>query len=216
MELDLELLIDQLCLRVGVDVDELDVIVDMGAPNFEPLSEFSELVAGLIETTPLLERVRSFVLAGASFPDSLASLSQPMQVIPRREWQLYREVLRRRESNRRVPIFGDYAIAHPVLAEGDMRIMKPSANIRYTVDDAWCILKGRNVRDHGFEQYQGQCRELINRGYFAGPSYSAGDKFIEDCALRNGSTGNLSTWRWVGTNHHLTRVVRDLASVHAS
>lgn len=29
------------------------------------------------------------------------------------------------------------------------------------------------------------------------------------------TTGNLSTWVWVSTNRHLTKVVDDLASAHA-
>jgi hypothetical protein len=216
MDPDLDERVQGVLQRVAVDLDDVDIVVDMGAPNFEPLNEFAALVASLLDAATFLEEARSFALAGTSFPDSLASLPQCAQAVPRKEWQLYKEVLGRRAVNRRVPTFGDYGIAHPVLAEGDMRLMKPSANIRYTIEDSWCVVKGKNVRDHGFEQYTEQCRELIRRGFFAGAGYSAGDKFIEDCALRNGSTGNLSTWRWVGTNHHITRVVRDLANLHAS
>ena len=216
MDPDLNDRLQSILDHTGIDLSELDVVIDIGAPNFEPLNDFAALIASLLDHANFLEEARSFVLAGTSFPDSLASLSQTLQALPRLEWQLYHEVLRRRRSNHRKPTFGDYAIAHPILTEGDMRLMKPSANIRYTIEDAWCVIKGRNVRDHGFEQYEGQCRELIHRGFFAGADYSAGDKFIEDCALRNGSTGNLSTWRWVGTNHHITRVVRDLANVHAA
>jgi len=216
MDPDVDASIQRVLDTLRLSFDEFDIIVDLGAPNFEPLVEFAELVAALLRSAEAVDRARSIVLAGTSFPDSLAPLAKSLQVVPRQEWRLYRQVLQLRESNLRVPTFGDYAIAHPILAEGDMRLMKPSANIRYTIDSAWCVVKGNNVRDYGFEQYKGQCKELISKGHFAGAGFSAGDKFIEDCALRNGSTGNLSTWRWVGTNHHLTRVVHDLANLAAT
>ncbi|MEI7881504.1 MAG: hypothetical protein WCI95_11585 [bacterium] len=36
-----------------------------------------------------------------------------------------------------------------------------------------------------------------------GPKFSQGDKYIYDCATGTAGTGNLTTWRKVGTNHHL-------------
>jgi hypothetical protein len=216
MEFDLDGSIDEVLSALGIDLDELDIVVDMGAPNFEPLDEFAQLVSGLLGASPLLEQARSLVLAGTSFPDSLAAFDKALHVVPRREWQLYKKVLELKPSNRRIPTFGDYAIAHPVLVAGDMRLLKPSANVRYTTRNAWALVKGRNVRDHGFAQYRDQCKKLIDSGHFAGAGYSAGDRYIEDCAKHGGSTGNMSTWRWVGTNHHLTRVVRDLSSLHGS
>jgi hypothetical protein len=213
---DFDDLAEGLLARMGVPLDEVDVVLDLGAPNFEPLADFVDLVESYVSASSLFERSRSFVIAGTSFPDSLAGLASGAQLVLRKEWRLYRELINALPRNSRRPTFGDYAIAHPILAQGDMRVMKPSANIRYTVDDAWCLVKGKNVRDYGFDQYQDQCRDLIRAGYFAGKDYSAGDEFIEDCALRNGSTGNLSTWRWVGTNHHITRVVDDLATLHGS
>lgn len=43
-------------------------------------------------------------------------------------------------------------------------------------------------------------------------SYS-GNEYMEDCANNFSSTGVSSTWPTVATNHHLTRVVRDLANL---
>lgn len=39
----------------------------------------------------------------------------------------------------------------------DMRLVRPSANIRYAIDDAWFIVKGSNVRDNGYEQFRNLC-----------------------------------------------------------
>jgi hypothetical protein len=42
-----------------------------------------------------------------------------------------------------------------------------------------------------------------------------GDEYISDCSEGSESTGTLTTWRWVGANHHITRVVNDLANLRA-
>ena len=64
----------------------------------------------------------------------------------------------------RSPAFGDYAIASPELPQGDMRLLKPSATVRYTVNDGWIIAKGLNVRDNGFEQISGVAAERDGGG----------------------------------------------------
>jgi hypothetical protein len=112
----------------------------------------------------------------------------------------------------RVPAFGDYAINHPDLLQKDMRLLKPSATIRYAIDDAWLIVKGRNVRDYKYGQYRGLAKSVLNHSSFLGTNFSRGGKYISGCANGIESTGNLSTWRWVGTNHHLEKVARDLSN----
>ena len=96
-----------------------------------------------------------------------------------------------------------------------MRLLKPSGTIRYAIDDAWLIMKGPNVRDYGYGQFLGHCQKVRLSPHYQGADFSVGDKYISDCADGNASTGNLSTWRWVGSNHHLEKVVRDVANFFA-
>lgn len=98
----------------------------------------------------------------------------------------------------------------------DMRLVKPAGTIRYTIDDAWFIVKGPNVRDHKFGQYKGHCQTIMASGYYAGPDFSEGDEYIEKCAKGIGSTGNLYVWRRVGTSHHIEKLVRDVSSLFCS
>ena len=49
-----------------------------------------------------------------------------------------------------------------------------------------------------------------------GPEFSEGDRYISECAGGSAGTGNLTTWRKVGTNHHLEKVVRDISSLFGS
>jgi hypothetical protein len=83
----------------------------------------------------------------------------------------------------------------------------------YTAQDDWLIVKGRNVRQYGFDQYFELCRALVGRPEYYGRDFSWGDNFIAQCATRELGPGNATTWRKVGTNHHLTVVVRALANM---
>ncbi len=90
--------------------------------------------------------------------------------------------------------------------------MRMSASIRYTISDEWLILKGRNVREHGFDQYFELSRQLVQLPEYSGEEFSWGDRWIRRCARREIGPGNATTWRKVGTNHHLVLVAQDLAN----
>ncbi|MFN3817048.1 beta family protein [Brevundimonas sp.] len=199
---------------LGVGLSETDLIVDLAAKNFEPLADLAVLVTTLLQSSPTFVEARSLVLIGTSFPASMGEVKLASQTLPRQEWKLYKAVTGSLPKGFRPLAFGDYAIASADIPGGDMRLLKPSATIRYTVTDGWFITKGNNVRDNGFEQYRGQCGTVINSGHMAPSGFSAGSDYIRGCHAKTEKTGNLSTWRWVGTNHHITRVVDDLASFH--
>lgn len=57
------------------------------------------------------------------------------------------------------------------------------------------------------------CRNLAERSEFAGAAFSWADDYIAKCAQHKVGPGNATTWRKVGTNHHLTLVSRQLSSV---
>jgi hypothetical protein len=199
---------------LGVGYAETDLIVDEGAPNFQPMTAFVRMMQALVAMVPMMNRWRTFTIVGTSYPATVAGLATPFQDIPRQEWIAYRTLVHRIGSGSRIPNFGDYAVAHPDPVELDMRIVKPFAKLRYTFDDRWHIGKGATVRTHGFGQYQRLCQELTAQPYFNGSGYSAGDDYIVGCAAGTERTGNLTTWVWVSTNRHLTKVVNDLAIFH--
>jgi len=208
--------IDEFLAGIETRAESCDLILDLGAPNFVPVDGFAKMIEALIRRLPYLSRWRTFTLVGTSFPSTMAEIKQSFEKIPRWEWILYKRLAANlSRGSIRVPAFGDYAINHPAPLSLDMRLVKPSASIRYTTDDAWLIVKGPNVRDNRFDQYRGHCQKVINSGSYMGPSFSQGDKYIDACAA-GGKTGNLTTWRNVGTNHHVEKVVRDVSSLFGS
>ncbi len=208
--------VEALADTLDLGVSDIDIVIDLKAPNFEPLDGLATLLSHVLSASPAFQTARSLTIVATAFPSSMAKVAGPIQFISRREWLLYKALMDLLATGTRRPSFGDYAIASPELPQGDMRLFKPSATVRYTVNDGWIIAKGTNVRDNGFEQYRDCCGAVTRSAYYLGAAFSPGSDYIERCKLGVAATGNLSTWRWVGTNHHMTKVVHDLASFHGS
>lgn len=198
---------------LAVGTSDVDLIVDLAAKNFEPLDDLADLVSGFFQSDPIYNEVRSLVLIGTSFPASMGDIKGPRQTVSRLEWKLYKKVVASLPEDFPPPTFGDYAISSADIPKGDMRLLKPSASVRYTIDEAWLITKGKNVRDNGFEQFRERCGDVVTSGKAFPLGYSAGSDYVRGCHAKTEKTGNLTTWRWVGTNHHITKVVDDLASL---
>jgi len=213
--------LNSLLSMLGIRASDSDFILDLGAPtNFRPLDGFSKAIQAIVSKLPYLNGWRTFTILGTSFPKTMGGIRKGGEIVPRYEWKLYNILVDDlKKAGIRLPAFGDYAINHPKVLEKDMRPLKPSATIRYTIDDSWYIVKGENVRDKKFgkfKQYRDLSRKFIDSKYYYGPAFSWGDNFVQECASGRGKTGNLSTWRQVGTNHHIVKVIQDIASFYAS
>ena len=209
--------IDTILRSNDLKANQCDLVLDLGAPNFEPVDSFAKLCVVIIKRIPKIDQWRSFIICGTSFPKSMGSIKRGTTIKHRFEWLLYKSIVKILSTdNVRLPTFGDYGINHPDVLPRDMRFVTPSATVRYTTQDSWLIVKGINVRKNGFEQYRDLCRNVISSSHYLGEDFSSGDKYIADCGKGQESTGNLTTWRWVGTNHHIEKVVDDIASFFES
>jgi hypothetical protein len=189
----------------------VDLILDLRAVSPNEENTLRAAIPVLVRSILDLGEWRSFTLAATAFPETLIELPpSSVSLIARLEWIVWRNLIARRRIPR-LPSFGDYAVASPQPSEVDPRIMRPSASIRYTTDDAWLIPKARNLRDFGFAQFHDVCRDLIARAEYSGPGFSWGDWYIDECANHRVGTGNLTTWRKAGTSHHLACVTRQIA-----
>lgn len=213
MDRDFDTNVGALLQLLGVALGDCDVIVDLEAPSWDPQQVLVGIVTAAMQASNTMTNARSLTLTGTSFPASMAEVTGPLQYWPRREWIFYRTLLSGLGDASRKPAFGDYGIAANGYSQMDMRKVKPSATIRYTCDDGWIIAKGVNVRDNGFGQYRGCSGTVTSSPHFLGAGYSPGSDYIEACRDGTASTGSLSTWRWVGSNHHITKVVNDLATL---
>jgi len=212
---DLPNALDALLRSVAVPIRQADLVLDLRAITDGEIDE--DEVAALVRSIPSLNQWRTFTLAATSFPTNLVGLpASDCSRVQRLEWKLWKMVQRKLPSSIRKPAFGDYAISHPEPSEVDPRIMKPSASVRYTYRTYWLVMKARNLRDHGYAQFHGLCSELMKRVEYSGTGFSWGDEYIGECGRQRRGPGNLTTWRKVGTSHHLAFVLDQLSSYVSS
>ena len=210
----LEPQLDGLVAFFGVMKHDVDLIIDFSSIDPSSATPMQIAASSIIATLPSIMDWRTLTFAASAFPPDLSRLApNSVTPLPRTEWAIWLWLAARRARLRRLPTFGDYAIAHPDWTEVDPRLMKMSAQLRYTIDDDWLIFKKRNTRDFGFEQFKEICAELIGRSEYRGAAFSWGDNAISDYANPSTGTGNPMIWRKIGTNHHLTMVVTQIASV---
>jgi hypothetical protein len=209
--------VDRLLNAASPADGEVDLILDLEDLGASP-GTASLVARSIFSMVPQKDRWRKITVAAASFPEDLSDVSAATIVnLPRLEWDLWKSLQKRPGLlPRRDLLFGDYAMAHPVSKPLDPRTMRMSANIRYTTENDWLIIKGRNVRQYGFDQYFELCRLLVNRPEYSGRDFSWGDSYIAACAASTQGPGNATTWRKVGVNHHITLVTRGLANLQGA
>ncbi len=215
--LEIETKINDFLDRLGTSPDQAHLILDF--KYVDPIDEGKHIISlkSIIKTMPYLHDWRTFTLCCTSFPESLSSIyAGEANVIHRSERSIWNKMHELSNTIERIPTFGDYCIANPYMVDIDPRMMQMSANIRYTVDNGFLILKGRSIKKSGWEQLFTLAENLVKSHYYSGREFSWGDQFIYDCANKNEGPGNAEIWRRVGTNHHLNYIIKNLSSLYGS
>lgn len=200
--------------QVGGGAGSTDLVLDLGPIMPTQQAATTMAARAMIQATPHIEGWRSVILAATAFPENLQGFPpESTSTRPRTEWLVWRNLVGPAGNLVRQPSFSDYAIAHPSVLDLDPRIMRMSANLRYTIDHEWLILKGRDTRQYGHEQFNDLCALLVARPEYSGQDFSWGDNYIHQCANGNAGPGNAMMWRRAGTSHHLTFVVNQIANL---
>lgn len=198
---------------LGVKADNVYLVVDLRdiAPTDEEM--LAPAVAQILRNLPEIHRWKEVIFAATAFPKDLSGCrSNSITRIRRTEWNVWKRLAEMDELPR-VPSFGDYAIAHPEINELDPRTMTMTAQIRYTSDLDFLILKGRSVKHHGFEQFFSLSDTLLAMKEFAGKDFSVGDNMLYECSSKKEKTGNATTWRKIALTHHIAVVLSQLDSL---
>lgn len=199
---------------LGLSPADVDLVIDLGAVAAGTEARTALAALAQLAAVPSPAAWRTLTLASGAFPSDLSCCTAgAMNEIARTDWRMWNTVRARSGGLARVPLFGDYAVAHPELNEVDPRTMNRAASIRYTADDKWLAPKGRSVKKHGTSQYGVLCQQLVADRRFAGAGFSAGDRYIAGVAAGTDGPGSATTWRQMPTNHHLTMVVHQLQAV---
>lgn len=206
---DLDDLFDTLLTQAGVHRSVVDLLLDVGAVDGDvAVLGGARMVTSLIRDLPSIADWRSVTVASGAFPVDLSQFTA--NVVGERlrfDAQLYDRVVGRRLPRR--PDYGDYAVAHPVLAIGNG--FSPPPQLRYTAAAHWLVLKGRKTDPAGNAQFRRICGIIAAHPEFAGTPTGNADRRI--AALSPEGVGNGTTWRMLGTTHHLDYVALRLTTL---
>lgn len=208
--------IENFASSLSIDLEELDVVVDLRARNFEPYDVFATALIAALKRLGDLHEVRNFAVVGTAIPESFAQLAKGSDEIPRHDWLFFKTLITTMPSEMRRPIYGDHTIVHPEFKAMDMRKVKAAGKVIYTTSNTWATRKGGAFRDNP-EQMHAHCDQIVRDPAFAfrGPGFSYGDNYIAGCAVKVEIPSNLSRWKDVAINHHITTVADDLATLFA-
>lgn len=210
---DLQRLLDQL----GCAPERVALVLDfasLGALKPAEVEGFVETVIERIFDAIALGPWLKVITAFTSFPAELKMKANTVETFPRTDWIAYRLLLERQPSLRSVIAFGDYAIDCAPFAKSSGPI-SPSAQLRLTSGDDYLVVKGEQAKQPiGYGAIRPVADILSRRDEFAGPTICDGDAWVARLARDpKAGTGNASTWRWAGTDHHFAQVLNDLAAL---
>lgn len=207
--------IDTLAASLGLSLDEIDLIIDLGAPNFEPYDAFAGALIAAMRRFGDLHSFRNFIVIGTAIPKSFKNVAKGEDQLARHDWEFYRTLVRKIPADIRQPNYGDYTIVHPEFAPVDMRKIKSAAKLVYTTPTVWEVRKGGAFLGNPGQMHE-QCASIVASGKFSGASFSFGDDYIAKCAARTKGPSNQTWWKGVTINHHITHVLDDLATFGAA
>ena len=80
--------------------EQADLIVDLGAPNYEPYTDFADGLIAAMGPFGDLSTFRSYIMMGSAFPQTIA-LEKPGGDLPRHDWLFYRTFLDKLDDDAR-------------------------------------------------------------------------------------------------------------------
>jgi hypothetical protein len=199
--------------RLTSEPSRMDLVVDLQCfnGNCPSIDKVSSLL-------PELRHWRTFSVASGAFSRDLTQFKTVgRHSLPRLDWQAWHQQIEPSRTLIRKPTYGDYGVYHPIYTPP--QFPNPSASIRYTTHEEWVIMKGQGVLNEGGpgpRQWPANAQLLCGMPEFCGATFSAGDAYIFDKAEHPHPTGSARTWLQAGFSHHLTFVVRQIASLFAT
>lgn len=207
--------------RHGIELEEADLIVDLGPVEDMVTEGVVRLASQFLGDVPEPNRWRTLIVSASAFPQSMGVVDRDSHgVVARVEWLAWKRL---RDGGRfsRVPVYSDCAIQHPSGVEGfDPRMMQVSASVRYTLADDWLLIKGQGTRRHPARLQFPRLAKRLAYGYlgghFLGEAHCEGCASIKSAADGQPGLGSPEVWRRIGTVHHITEVTRTLRSLPGS
>lgn len=205
--------LESLLNNLNITYKDAHLILDFRELNIDQVDLAIETAINAMREIPNINEWCTLTVASSGFPGSLKKIGTlATGRIPRADYRLWTALIRRKNEIERLPSFGDYGVQHPDLLELDWRKLPRVPNIRYTLPEEWLIVRGGSTKKYGYRQTFQLSRDLLSMSEHYGNSFSWGDNYISLCAQESDGPGNMTTWRKVGTNHHITLVSEQIAN----
>jgi len=197
----------------GWQQNGVDLVIELGDITALPLSSFRPYV--LHELTTAIgpqSSWRSVTLVASSAPQDYSALPPGRTDVPRLEWLLWSQL----QGNLSFQLdFGDTGHIHPSLAEPPgFAMARATVSARYTVDDNWIVLKGKQTSGASGQpmakQFLGHAKTLANDAAFDALPQCWADDHIKAIAATTATPGNRTTWATIAMNRHLEFIAHHL------
>ena len=206
--------------RHGLTPEETDLIIDLGPVDNLVTAGVTALTDAFLDDVPDHSRWRTFIISACAFPSTMGIVDRhSYKLVERADWIAWRDGLHaRRRTIPRLPTFSDCAIQHPAGVEGFNPVtMQVSASIRYTWSDDWLLIKGESTRiTLATTQFPALATQLVHGhlgSHFSGVGHCGGCASIQASARGAPRLGSAEVWRRLGTIHHITTVILELAAL---
>ena len=204
----------------GLTPERTDLIIDLGAVDEMIVDGVAALTEAFLAEVPDHSRWRTFTMSACAFPMSMGVVGRNSHNrVERTEWIAWRDHLHARRSGlTRLPAFSDCAIQHPKgIEDFDFRTMQVSASIRYAMPDDWLLIKGESTRvTRPGVQFPTLATKLVYgqlHSDFFGSAHCEGCRSMKAAADRADGFGSAEAWRRLGTIHHISLVMQELAAL---
>jgi hypothetical protein len=189
-----------------VSPTECVLVLDLGCPDAVDVDDLAASLAGWVRAFDKLGRWRKVVVNASSFPLKNPAPKIGGVDVARHEWALWLLALKTSPELKDRVVFGDYGADCVVkdLSGGGI----PIPHIRYAdASGRW-----RVERTDEAARMRTVMQRIANADGFFGRHFSAGDEYIEDCAVGSyEKCGDATRWRFANMNHHFTVVLKELS-----
>lgn len=197
----------------GWQPNSIHLVIDVGhVAEYDPANFASYVLHALNSAAPHQQGWRTITLSSSAAPKDAGAASLGLNSFSRFDWMLWNAVA----PNQGYQLhFGDFGSAHRELTEPPGAAMaRATVSVRYTVDNHWLFIKGRQTGGpQGLpmhQQYRAHATQLTQHSAFGGVPVCWGDGQIQGVVSGGVSAGSRQTWACKTMNRHLAKVADQL------
>lgn len=200
--------------RLRVGPGDVDLVIDLRDIQYSHVAAERLAVMSMLNKLPHPDAWRHLAFSATAMPPTLKGMARDdVTAHPRAEWELWRTLRTNSTRLPRLPVYGDYAIAHPDPVDEVDRAVPQIANFRYTTREDWLIARGQDITRQGPGRFRDLLEALLASPDCPSPTHCDGELWMASVAEGKASTGMAKVWRTWSTVHHWTSVTEQLASL---